>query len=245
MQVEQLKDSPLLASKSFHFLEGPQELKSRVSMLHSLRREAGIAETPLIIWEPGPLFCKAENLNACLEAASMVDVFSPNHLELLSLFEECPTSEIDNTKIEELTRQFLDAGIGPERSGTAIIRAGERGCMIWRSGDSPKWLPPFYQKTSRTKPEPEIVDPTGAGNAFLGAYAIGYLRTGDPVQAASYGAVGASFALEQISVPQSNLNEAGERWNGTTVLSRLQEYKSRLGIVLDEQIVTLKTARSF
>ncbi|OJD21731.1 hypothetical protein ACJ73_06927 [Blastomyces percursus] len=46
-----------------------------------------------------------------------------------------------------------------------------------------------------------LVDPTGARNTFLGAYAVGFLRTGDPVKLACFGSIGASFALEQVGLP--------------------------------------------
>lgn len=73
-----------------------------------------------------------------------------------------------------------------------------------------------------------MVDPTGAGNAFLGAYAVGYLETGSVIEAACYGSVGASFAIEQVGMPEKTLDGDEELWNGVNVLSRLREYTSRL-----------------
>lgn len=40
------------------------------------------------------------------------------------------------------------------------------------------------------------IDPVGAGDAFCGGFAAGYLAGGDPVEAALHGAVSSSFAVE-------------------------------------------------
>ena len=72
-----------------------------------------------------------------------------------------------------------------------------------------------------------MVDPTGAGNAFLGGYSIGYLQTGGDIeQAACYGSVAASFALEQVGMPK-RIDGDEELWNGASVLDRLNEYRAR------------------
>ncbi len=49
-------------------------------------------------------------------------------------------------------------------------------------------------------PVPEIIDQTGAGNTYCGAFLVGWLETGDLLTAACYGAVAASFSLEAIGV---------------------------------------------
>ena len=45
----------------------------------------------------------------------------------------------------------------------------------------------------------KVVDTTGAGDAFCGGFQVGLFETGDPVQAALYGAVSASFVIEEFS----------------------------------------------
>lgn len=66
-----------------------------------------------------------------------------------------------------------------------------------------------------------MIDPTGAGNAFLGGAAMGFLEHGDFVKAAMYGSVAASFAVEVVGLP-----EVG-RCDGR---ARLEEYTRRLGL---------------
>jgi len=48
----------------------------------------------------------------------------------------------------------------------------------------------------------EVVDVTGAGNAYCGGFLVGYVETGDVRMAAMYGAVSASFAVEQFGIPR-------------------------------------------
>jgi sugar/nucleoside kinase (ribokinase family) len=228
VQEDKLKQTALLASKTFHYLAGPEDLKARVSKLLALRTEAGIEERPLIVWEPAPLSCRPENLEACMEAAASVDILSPNHLELAKLFSEPHSDIIDKDKIEVLASKCLDHGVGPDGNGTVIVRAGENGCFVSNRNHVSAWFDPFYALRSGETPNAKIVDPTGAGNAFLGSYAVGYLKTGSVIEAACYGSVGASFALEQVGMPQLSVQGNEELWNGVNVLSRLEEYMSRL-----------------
>lgn len=239
---DSLKHTEFQASKAFHYLASPEDLRVRVSKLLALRAEAGILGRPLIIWEPAPLSCQPENLEACLEAAALVDVFSPNHLELAKLFSELNPEVVDKKMIEDIASGCLGSGIGPEGSGTVIVRAGEMGCFISNRHVS-TWLDPFYTTTPREKLDTgKVVDPTGAGNTFLGSYAVGFLKTGSVIEAACYGAVGASFALEQVGMPQLSVKGNEELWNNVNVLSRLEEYMTRQ--TCDRQGSSPKIARS-
>lgn len=227
IQEDSLKHTKLLASRAYHYLAGPEDLRVRVSKLLALRAEGGIHERPLIIWEPAPLSCRPENLEAIFEAAALVDVLSPNHLELAKLFSESHAEVTDKKKIENLVSRCLDAGVGPEGNGTVIVRAGEMGCFISDRNNLSTWLDPFYANIPGGKSNANIVDPTGAGNTFLGSYAVGYLMTGRVIEAACYGSVGASFAVEQVGVPQLSVNDHEELWNDVNVRFRLQEYMAR------------------
>ncbi|KAF4973969.1 hypothetical protein FZEAL_9076 [Fusarium zealandicum] len=104
------------------------------------------------------------------------------------------------TRTEQYTPTFLDTGIGDTSHDTAkgiiVVRCGEHGCLTLTKAQK-HWLPAFYSITS-----PKIVDTTGAGNAFLGAFAMGLQTTGDPREAAILGTVASSFALEQIGLPR-------------------------------------------
>ena len=79
-----------------------------------------------------------------------------------------------------------------------------------------------------------VVDPTGAGNAFLGGCAIGLLANGLSMnmscfeRAAVYGSVAASFAVEQVGMPKLLQGKDGlgeeEQWNNEFVSERLKSY---------------------
>ncbi|KFZ25421.1 hypothetical protein V502_00106 [Pseudogymnoascus sp. VKM F-4520 (FW-2644)] len=85
------------------------------------------------------------------------------------------------------------------------------------------WLPPYH-----TTPE-KVLDPTGGGNAFLGALAITHARGSSLEEAARWGAVAASFAIEQVGMPVLSIDENGERWNGVVVGERMRELEARSG----------------
>lgn len=141
----------------------------------------------------------------------MVDVFSPNHVELAAIFGILMLTSADRVAIQEMASKFLEAGIGSSGHGVVIVRAGEDGHFLNSATQPAKWLPPFYEAMNcggqNTAASPKVVDPTGAGNAFLGGYAIGFPQTGSAVEAACYGTVASSFALEQIGIPSTKLVE--------------------------------------
>ena len=133
-----------------------------------------------------------------------------------------------NVKIvEECCKTWLKSGIGPDGTGLIVVRAGAKGCLVAsRSGF--EWMSAFHQDPSR------VVDPTGGGNAFLGGLAVCLARaqtSGDLAlakEAAAWGSVAASFAIEQVGMPALNSDVDEETWNGASVIGRLSEYKRRL-----------------
>ncbi|KAI8944700.1 Ribokinase-like protein [Xylaria longipes] len=223
----QLGTSSLLSAASFHFLAIPEDLETQVSILLRLREEQGITERPLIAWEPAPLGCDSVNLENHLKACALVDVFSPNRLELRYLVEGKSKTEVEFSPsgIEAQARIFVEAGIGPNGDGLAVIRSGEHGALILSSKMQAEWFPTYYGKGAS-----QVVDPTGAGNTFVGAFAVALQETSDPREATLRASVAASYAIEQFGPPK--LTEAsgssGELWNGSEVLSRLQNLKERI-----------------
>lgn len=222
-----LEASNLFGSKSFHLLASPESLKAHVSALLDLRKQHhGIKDRPLIVWEPAPLGCNSINLQEHIQACKLVDVFSPNHLELGYLVQgrDAKNSCLDKAAIEKLASKFLESGIGPGGNGLAVIRSGELGVLIL-SAAGPQWLPAFYEGRSR-----KVVDPTGAGNAFLGGFTVSFCESGDPREASICGTVAASFALEQFGPANLSVGSQGseELWNGVSVAARTREFRTRL-----------------
>lgn len=191
--------------------------------LLQLREKGGITERPLIVWEPLPAACTTPNAQSFLEAVKLVDVFSPNHIEIEGIFTERAYEKIDTNRLESYGQALLDSSIGPNGDGAVIIRAGEDGALSMSRTSRPTWFPAYYEKDS-----PEVVDPTGAGNAFLGGYIAGWQQTCDIHKAMWYGHVAASFALEQIGLPRHDSKNGEALWNGVTVADRLEEYRKRV-----------------
>jgi len=152
----------------------------------------------------------------------MVDVFSPNHLELLALF-GISSMAFDRLIIESLAVAFLKSGVGANRKGAVLVRAGENGCLTISEDSGPYWQLPYYESDHS-----KIVDTTGAGNAFLGGFAVGYCNTGDFLEASQYGSVAASFMLEQVSLPRLSVDSSSglELWNGDDPRRRLNRIQS-------------------
>ena len=77
----------------------------------------------------------------------------------------------------------------------------------------------------------KVVDPTGGGNTFMGALAVALARGKSIEEAAVWGSVGASFAIEQVGLPVLGQDEEGnETWNGDRVEDRVREFMERIGM---------------
>ncbi|KAH8646354.1 Ribokinase-like protein [Xylariales sp. PMI_506] len=210
----------LLSAKSFHLLSRPATVVADVADLKCRREANGVSTRPLLVWEPFPAICTPEYMEAHLGACRVVDVFSPNHVELLGLFGQS-ASPFNAALIEESAQRILRDASGQQGTGSSItavvVRAGPEGCLVVTSM-SKVWLPPYH-----TDPK-DVVDATGGGNSFLGAFTAHLAESGDLVQAALRGSVAAGLAIEQIGLPKYTLKQGGELWNGTTVSQRLAHY---------------------
>ncbi|TPX08469.1 uncharacterized protein E0L32_010086 [Thyridium curvatum] len=104
-----------------------------------------------------------------------------------------------------------------------------------------KWIPAYHaKKTQQGEGDddaddagPEVVvDPTGGGNTFMGGLAVALARGKCVEEAAVWGSVAASFAIEQVGVPTLGHDDDGnELWNGVKVDDRLRELQDRLAKV--------------
>lgn len=69
-----------------------------------------------------------------------------------------------------------------------IIKRGEEGQYIYDGFSKKRWSIPAYPAKQ--------IDTTGCGDAFCGGFIAGYRKTYDPVEAALYGNISASFSIE-------------------------------------------------
>ncbi|KAI1185743.1 Ribokinase-like protein [Nemania serpens] len=88
---------------------------------------------------------------------------------------------------------------------------------------------PIQDKEGNERRRGKVVDPTGGGNTFLGALAVALARGKGLEEAAAWGSVAASFAIEQVGMPTLGHDDEGrETWNGVRVDERFEEFKTRL-----------------
>lgn len=159
-------------------------------------RAAGSA---FILWEPWEQFMHPENLAEYHRMAKLCDAVSPNLEE-----GRCLTGLSEPL---DVLRCLL------ESAPLAALRMGGEGSLVARKNG------PVYQVS--TVPAPEIVDVTGAGNAYCGGLVVGLATTGDLLVAAKYAAVSASMALGQFGAvyPLDGVREkATQRLNQVEVV---------------------------
>ena len=82
------------------------------------------------------------------------------------------------------------AGLGPR---TVILTLGAEGAVVWHEGDT---------RPVATIPV-EVVDTTGAGDAFCGAYAAFVAAGADPFEAAAKAVVAGSLAVTRAGAQPS------------------------------------------
>ena len=199
---------------------------------------------PIFVWEPVPDSCKPSELENLLEALRLVDVVSPNLSELNSLFEENSheDDQLDESILKRRCDVLLAKGFGVKPSAV-VVRLGERGCYVAQLLRH-IFLPAYHRprgdldETEQQNWTEKAVDPTGCGNAFLGAYCIGLLTEPNSLcitefeMAAIYGSIAASFVIEQVGMPQLSIRERDgqELWNGESAHDRMNIYERRLNI---------------
>jgi hypothetical protein len=71
---------------------------------------------------------------------------------------------------------------------TIVIKRGARGQYLYNHSSHTRWTIPAYPA--------QVIDPTGAGDAFCGGFLAGYQRTYDPLQSVLYGNISASLTIE-------------------------------------------------
>lgn len=133
-----------------------------------------------MFWEPVQQFMVAANAAAFRAALPGVDIVSPNLLEARQVY--------GMEDAAALVRAMRDDG-----ARVAALRMGAAGSLVGAQNHAELLAVPPVDV-------PRIIDQTGAGNTYCGAFLVGWLETGDLRQAACYGAVAASFALEVTGV---------------------------------------------
>jgi sugar/nucleoside kinase (ribokinase family) len=132
----------------------------------------------VILWEPELM--THDDAAAFRAALRLADIVSPNWHEAQQFYGPLDAAEI--------VQAMLDDG-----APMVALRLGEAGSLVAAKDRSTLLKIPAV-------PVPRVVDHTGAGNTYCGAFVVGWVETRDLRQAACYGAVAASFALEVTGV---------------------------------------------
>jgi sugar/nucleoside kinase (ribokinase family) len=98
------------------------------------------------------------------------------------------------------------------------LRMGAEGSLVKRADTGETWHIPAVPAV--------VVDSCGAGNAYCGGFLTGWVQSSDLSTAGLYGAVAASFLVEQIGLPPANL--ATQRAEAQQRFSTLQRLAQRL-----------------
>lgn len=106
-----------------------------------------------------------------------VDLFLPSEVEANRLY--------GGHAPEAAAQEF--AGYGPK---VVVVKLGAAGSLVYDAERRRLTHVPAYPA--------QVRDTTGAGDAYCGGFLAGYLLTADPIMAALYGTVSASYAVEAI-----------------------------------------------
>jgi ribokinase len=136
---------------------------------------AHAAGVPQITADPG-LWMKLHRPEEIYPLIRMCHAFLPSEMEARWMLGQSRTPQ-------EITLALAEEG-----PPIVVLKMGDRGSLVWDGR---------RKRMSRVPAFPtQIIDVTGAGDAFCGGFAVGLNQTDDPVIAACYGAVSASFTIE-------------------------------------------------
>ena len=115
-----------------------------------------------------------------------MDIFIPNKNELRSLFP-------GHASLEQKAQHFLDRGVKD-----VIITLGHRGCY-WRNAETSE----YFDAASF-----EVVDTTGAADAFAATLAVYLSRSYEMKMAIRYATYAAGFATTRQGVPPALVDQS-------------------------------------
>lgn len=172
-----------------------------IPFLRSLRTGAAIVSVE--VFHPADEVLPHSELQALVSTGH---IFSPNEQEAASL--------VGSGTPLELIKRLSELG-----AEIVVLRRGPLGSIVHRSDTKETWEVPafhtiFLQQTDEMKTVHKagldvkpLVDPTGCGNAFCGAFLLGWYKTRNLLIAALWGSTSASFMLEYEGLPPPLVSE--------------------------------------
>ena len=241
-------DDSLLEARVFHVISNPKRFINLVHGIHERIAKGGRGyRQPDFVWEPMEHSCSPENLPLFLEAMNLAHTFSPNEDEFAKLFGATLSAG------EDLSADFLREKCELLLQGrvfkVVVVRLGARGVFVAETADKNLASPlicrqfPSYPQAASGYVEgkkgfsqegihiPTVVDVTGGGNTFLGAYCMSLENQPRisnctiPQSASIAGSVAASFAIEQIGMPKLTMDKEGNEHCEFALASKLQHLR--------------------
>mmetsp|Transcript_46262 Transcript_46262/g.148088 ORF Transcript_46262/g.148088 Transcript_46262/m.148088 type:complete len:210 (+) Transcript_46262:185-814(+) len=118
------------------------------------------------------------------------DIFSPNEKEAASI--------VGPGGAEELVERMVEAG-----AKIVCLRRGGDGCMVYDAKTREGWVVPAVAGAA-------VVDVTGCGNSFCGAFAAAVQRGRGLREAGAWGCVAGSLMMGEVGVPLAGMEELRE-----------------------------------
>lgn len=174
----------------------PMSYTSQLALVQALRAWGA----PLVTADPGEAWMTPPRCDDVVQILRHIDVFLPSEMEVAALLGDVPA--------EVAARWFADHG--PQ---VVVIKRGAAGSLVYEAETGRFTSVPTYPA--------QVRDVTGAGDAFCGAFLVGYVPARDALAAAQRGAVSASLVVEGVgapyalSVPHQEVAERLRRMTGT------------------------------
>ncbi len=144
------------------------------SLMPAILRQA---EFTIVTLDPSPGYMNPSCWNEIPALLTGLTAFLPSEEELRFLFQGRSTS------LWEMAEALSVYGCE-----IIVIKRGENGQLVYDASSHSRWeIPPYPAR---------FLNPTGAGDAFCGGFLAGFRETYDPLQAALYGNISASFVVE-------------------------------------------------
>jgi ribokinase len=144
---------------------------------------------------PVVLDCGGDDTPLPAELLALIDVVSPNESELARLT-GLPTG--DDTQVLVAARWLQQRGVG-----TVLVKLGSRGCLLVPTSGEPIRQPAF---------KVQVVDTTGAGDCFTGAYTVGLVEGLPEAQRLRLACAAAALCVQSLgampSMPSRAATEA-------------------------------------
>mgnify|MGYP001078571077 CR=1 FL=1 len=170
-------DAPLLEGMTHFHLANPFAIPGLRRHGHALLRQAraaGLVTSTDTGWDQHGRW-----MQDLAQALAWTDLVFVNREETLGL--------TGSSDLCEAARIFAGYGVR-----MAVFKLGAEGCAVWRDGEIIR-VPAF---------EVEVVDTTGAGDCFAGAYLAALLEGRDPATAARFANAAAALSVTQLGATE-------------------------------------------